>query len=112
MTTDEMKEVLVNALGPYLKATENTFDEELLSSVVDGVLMDAKTVRRYPTSYTDEMILSDMERNLGVFRNVALSRYNKIGAEYEKSHSEGDVSRSFMDDGAIWGSYIPLAVVT
>lgn len=113
MAIEEMKEAILNALIPYLKKTDDkTFDEELLSSVVDGVFMDARQVRRYPSFYTETMILSDMEKHLGVFRNVTLARYNKIGAEYEKSHNEGDVSRSYIDDGAIWGSYIPLAVVS
>ena len=110
MTIDDMKKSLVGQLTPYLKKTDKAFDEELLSSVVDGVLADAKIVRRYPQSYTEEMILSDMETGIGIFRNVALSRYNKIGVEFEVSHSEGEVSRRFVDFGKEWAGWLPLAV--
>ena len=111
MTINEMKEAIVKALTPYLSKTDKTFDEELLSSVVDGVFMDAVQIRRYPSTYDELAILKDLERNMGVFRNVSLARYNKIGAEFEKSHSEGDVSRNYVDDGKEWGSWLPLAVV-
>ena len=110
MTIEAMKESIVGQLTPYLKKTDKAFDEELLSSVVDGVLADARISRRYPITYTESMILSDMEKGLGVFRNVALSRYNKIGVEFEKTHNEGEVSRSYVDFGKEWSGWLPLAV--
>lgn len=110
MTIDEMKESIIGQLTPYLKKTDKAFDEELLASVVDGVLADAKIVRRYPRSYTESMMLADMESGMGIFRNVALTRYNKIGVEFESSHNEGEVSRRFVDYGKEWSGWLPLAV--
>lgn len=110
MTIDEMKASLIGQLTPYLKKSDKAFDEELLSFIVDGVLTDAKQNRRYPASYTEEMIERDMTRGIGTFRNVALSRYNKIGIEFEKSHTEGDVSRNFVSTGKEWDGWYPLAV--
>ena len=86
------------------------FDEELLSSIVDGVLLDAKQIRRYPTSYTEDQILRDMESGMGIFRSVALSRYNMIGIENETYHTEGEVARHFISAGKEWSGWNPLAV--
>lgn len=110
MMIEDMKLSIVGQLTPYLRKTDKAFDEELLSSVVDGVLADARIARRYPTSYTEDMILNDMEKGLGIFRNVALSRYNKIGVEFERTHNEGEVSRSYVDYGKEWSGWLPLAV--
>ena len=110
MSIDVMKETIISMLTPYLKKTDKAFDEELLSSIVDGVMLDAKQIRRYPSTYTEEMIERDMETGLGVFRNVTITRYNLIGVENESSHTEGEVSRRFIDSGKEWTGWNPLAV--
>ena len=110
MSTDAMKETIISMLTPYLKKTDKAFDEELLSSIVDGVFLDAKQIRRYPSTYTEEMIERDMESGLGIFRNVTLTRYNMIGVENESSHTEGEVSRKFNDSGKEWSGWNPIAV--
>lgn len=110
MSIDVMKETLVSMLTPYLKKTDKAFDEELLSSIVDGVFLDAKQIRRYPSTYTEDMIERDMESALGIFRNVTITRYNMIGIENEASHTEGEVSRRFVDFGKEWTGWNPLAV--
>ena len=112
MSIDQMKEEIVNMLTPYLQKTDKTFDEELLSSVVDGVFLDAKQIRRYPDSYTEDMVLKDMESCLGIFRNVALTRYNMIGVENESTHTEGEVSRKFIDFGKEWAGWNPIARIS
>lgn len=107
---DEIKSFIIGQLAPYLKCTDKAFNEDLLSSIVDGVLIDARMHRRYPSSYTEEMIERDMLKGVAVFRNVALLRYNKIGMEFQTSHSEGDVSRHFPDSNKEWSGWFPLSV--
>ena len=111
MTINDMRESLIGQLTPYLRKTDKTFDEELLASIVDGVLTDARQYRRYPSTYPEETVLSDMATGLGTFRRVALFRYNKIGVENETSHTEGEVSRKFIDDGKEWAGWLPLGGV-
>lgn len=111
MTINDMKESLVNSLTPYLKKTDKMFDEDILSSIVDGVLLEAETLRRYPAYYTEDQKCADMTRGLSIFRNVVLSRYNKIGVEFETSHSEGEVSDHYVAHGAEWSGWLPLAVI-
>ena len=110
MSIDVMKETIISMLTPYLKKTDKAFDEELLSSIVDGVFLDAKQIRRYPSTYTEEMIERDMESGMGVFRNVTISRYNMIGVENETYHTEGEVSRHFVSAGKEWSGWNPIAV--
>jgi len=110
MSIEQMKESIINMLTPYLQKTDKAFDSELLESVVDGVFLDAKQIRRYPATYTEEMIERDMETGLGTFRNVTITRYNMIGVENEANHTEGEVSRKFIDFGKEWSGWNPLAV--
>ena len=111
MTIDDMKVSLVSSLTPYLKKTDKMFDADILSSIVDGVLLEAETIRRYPSYYTDDQKCADMAKGLSIFRNVVLSRYNKIGVEFQSSHSEGEVSDRYVDFGKEWSGWLPLAVV-
>ena len=111
MTINDIRLNLIESLTPYLKKTDKMFDEDILSSIVDGVLLEAESLRRYPSYYTDEQKAADMAKGLSVFRNVALSRYNKVGVEFQSSHSEGEVSDKYVDFGKEWSGWLPLAVM-
>ena len=111
MTINDIRLNLIESLTPYLKKTDKMFDEDILSSIVDGVLLEAESLRRYPSYYTDEQKTADMAKGLSVFRNVVLSRYNKVGVEFQSSHSEGEVSDKYVDFGKEWSGWLPLAVM-
>lgn len=111
MTIDDMKLNIISSLTPYLKKTDKMFDADILSSIVDGVLLEAETIRRYPSYYSQDQINADMVRGMSIFRNVVLSRYNKIGVEFQSSHSEGEVSDRYVDFGKEWSGWLPLAVM-
>lgn len=86
-----------------------TFDRTLLLSKVKNALREVKRARKYPSYYTEEQIQSDMYDYFSNIRNIALYDYNQIGAEYEESHSENSVSRSFVDRNKLFAGIIPLS---
>lgn len=90
-------------------STDPTFNETLLLSKVRNALREVKRARKYPTYYTEEQIEQDMYDYFSNIRDIALYDYNKIGGEYEDSHSENSVSRSFVDRNSLFGGIIPLS---
>ena len=110
MSIDALKDDIINSLTPYLQKTDKTFDGDILSTIVDGVIFDAIQIRRYPSTYPEELQIEDLKRHMGTLRNVVIARYSAIGAENETSHTEGEVSRRFNDLGKEWMGFMPLAV--
>lgn len=90
-------------------STDPTFNGTLLLSKVKNALREVKRARKYPTYYTDEQIERDMYDYFSNIRNIALYDYNLIGGEYEQSHSENSVSRSFVDRNSLFAGIIPLS---
>ena len=59
--------------------------------------MTRMDLRNYPSSYTDEMKLSDMRTNIAKIAMAAIEIDSKDGAENQLSHSENGTSRSYYD---------------
>lgn len=80
-----------------LKARTDEKNELLLEDLLESA-KQAILARRFPYGeYPDEL----EPRYLDLQFRIALSMYNKLGADFETSHSENGVSRS-------WGnSHIP-----
>lgn len=76
-----------------LKARTNETDEFLLTDLLESA-KHAILARRFPYGeYPDEL----EPRYLDLQFRIALSMYNKLGAEFETSHSENGVSRSWSN---------------
>jgi len=90
--------------------TEPTFSESKLRAKVISAIREVKIARKYPSSYTDEMIYKDLYAYYAQIRNIALYDYNKIGAEGEDSHNENGVSRSYTDREKFFSGIVPIAI--
>lgn len=89
--------------------SEETFNADALTQKVKSAIREVRNARKYPISYTDEQILADMGRYYSNIRNIALFDYNQRGAEFEISHNENSVSRTWNDRDKLFGGIIPLA---
>ena len=87
---------------------EPTFNENALRQKVINAIREVKTARKYPSYYTEEQIARDLYNFYSNVRNIALYDYNKIGGEFEQSHNENSVNRSFVDRNSLFGGVIPL----
>lgn len=106
-----MEQELIEDLTIELSITDEQFNSELLTQKVRNALREVKSARNYPDTYTDEKIASDMEKYYSQARAIALYDYNKIGYDYEDSHSENGISNSFSDRDKLFAGIIPLARV-
>lgn len=89
--------------------SEPTFDSNKLLQKVIGAIREVKRVRKYPFHYTDEQMQRDLYEYYSNIRNIALYDYNKIGAEFEQSHNENSVSRSWIDREKLFYGILPLS---
>ena len=85
-------------------------DKLILKSKVRNAVNEVKNKSNYPSHYTDRMINEDLETKIYVIRNVALYDYNMVGAEFQKSHSENGVSRSYSERDKLF-SFAPFSRV-
>lgn len=93
----ELQKEIVNDLTIELK-DEPTFNEAVLQSKVKNAIREVRLRRNYTaTSYSEEMIQCDLYNYYSVIKNLALYDYNQIGAEFQTSHSENSVSRTWVD---------------
>ena len=88
---------------------EPTFDLSVLTQKVVNAIREVKRARKYPSYYTDEQISTDLYEYYSNIRNLALYDYNKIGAEFENSHNENSISRTWTDRVKLFSGVLPLA---
>lgn len=87
---------------------EATFNAKVLQSKIVGAIREVKTERKYPYYYTSSQIEKDLYGFYSNIRNIALYDYNRVGAEFEKSHNENSVSRTFEDREKLFCGVLPL----
>lgn len=104
-----METELIEDLTIELEESDDNFNLNLLTQKVRNALREVKSARHYPSSYTSEMITSDMEQFYSQARSIALYDYNKIGSDYENSHSENGISYSYSDRDKLFSGIIPIA---
>ena len=87
---------------------EPTFNANVLKQKVISAIREVKAARKYPLYYTEMQITADLYNFYSNARNLALYDYNKLGAEYEQSHNENSVNRSFVDRNGLFSGILPL----
>lgn len=68
-----------------------------LNSLVESATEDVRRARWYPKTWTDDEVKADLESYEGTIVDLAFYDYVTEGGEYEESHSENSVSRTFID---------------
>ena len=89
--------------------SEPTFDANALKQKVINAIREVKKARKYPLYYTEEQISRDLYEFYSNARNIALYDYNKMGGEFEQSHNENSVSRSFVDRTSLFSGIVALS---
>lgn len=93
----ELKNELIADLTIELQ-NDPTFDKDVLAVKVSDAIREVMMKRNYSaTSYTEKQIEKDLQNYYSIIKNVALYEYNHIGAEFESSHNENSVSRTWVN---------------
>lgn len=94
-----MDEQLIEDLTNYL---EDDVETAMVILSVNRAIRSFKKKRNYPSSYSDEKINSDMENCYDCIFDLALFFLVKQGAEFQGSHSESSVNRSWNSETEIY----------
>jgi len=112
MTIEEMKAAIIADLSTELIITDaDLFNLPLLTSKVNNAVMEVRTARKYPKSYSDEKVESDLVSYYTTVRNLALYDYNQAGAEHQKSFSEDGSNISYVDRKTLFAQVLPISVI-
>lgn len=82
-----------------IKAAITEYDSEIkVSDLTVNLAIEAfETLRNYPSSWDEDKILADLEKNKAKIAIAAIEIDSKNGAENQLSHSENGISRTFSD---------------
>jgi hypothetical protein len=101
---NEIKDSLTHELSK-----ESGFDALILEEKINNVIRDVVRVRKYPSSYSEKQIEEDLSNYYSNVRNLALYDYNMVGAEFQQSHSENGINRSYTKRQELFSGIIPIA---
>ena len=107
MTLEEIKQDVYNDLVLELKNDES-FRADLLESKVKNALREVKSARKYPKTFTEELIAEDMERYVSNVYKLALYDYNRSGVEETSSFSGNGESRAYIEREKLFSGIIPI----
>lgn len=109
-TRDEIKNYIFGLLKVELQ-DEVTYSEPVLLAKIENAINEVEEAKKYPADYSEDLIMYDMSRYVSQIRNIALYDYNQRGAEFEESHHEATVNRSYASRTSLFAGITPVAGV-
>ena len=110
-----LEEEIMAELTEEFKIVVPKYSPTLLLIKLRSAMRTVRLARRYfnnPEYFnTEERIEEDMREYYENIRSLAVIRYNKIGAEGEKSHSENSVSITFQTEEECLARVLPISGV-
>lgn len=91
----KLESELLEDLSSELSITEDAESMNHLKIKIKNAIRDVKNARRYPKSYTDDVIAEDLYCYYSNIHELALYDYNQIGAEGQTSHNENGTNRNW-----------------
>lgn len=108
MATEYIEMLQAEILGDLTTELQDDamFDVAKLTVKIKDAIRKVRSARKYEyTTYTEEKMGKDLYENYySVVKDLALYYWNKIGAEFETSHDENDVSRTYISENEILGN--------
>jgi len=115
MTLDEMRTEIIEELQAELSEDGEVLDDtavKLLTSKVKGALREVRAKRKYPSTYSESMIESDMEQFFDNVKTLALYDYVHVGWEGQVSSNESGISRSWENRSSCFNGIVSLSVIS
>ena len=103
-----MKEEIIEELKEELLVTEGEkFNETLLRSKVKSAYRDVKAAKKFPDSWPEAKVDSEMMKFYSNVLGLSLYRYNKVGAEGQKQYNQDGVSVQYEEESIYFYGVIP-----
>lgn len=100
--TDDDGNITVDIVFDHLE------ENPILEQLIEGAKKDVIKYRQYPKHFTEEAIKSDIEKNYeNTIISIVLYDYNKEGAEFETSNSEGGNQRTYVTRQSVLNDVVP-----
>lgn len=115
-TFEELKAEVLSGLTVELSG-EPAFSEDVLVEKINNAFREVKRERLrgiggvYPSYYTQEMQVADMEQFYSNIRTIALYDYNQIGLEGQTSSTESAITRTYVNRNSLFNGVVPLTPV-
>lgn len=104
----EVNEDGENVLKGQKMVFDNVEENPILEQLISESKRDVIAYRQYPVSYNEEKIEKDLENYENVIIKLVLYDYNKEGAEFEVSNTQGGNQRTFVTRQSILNEVFPL----
>ncbi|PXV88459.1 hypothetical protein C8E03_108186 [Lachnotalea glycerini] len=104
-----MIDEILEELTIELEVTEDS-DIALLTSKIKGAIREVKLARKYKGK-TDTYIEEDIQSYYSNIKNLAAYDFCLVGGEFQTSHSENGISRSFADRNDCFDGVLPIAEI-
>lgn len=111
MTVDEMlNEIYENLIAEMSEdfAQDDKVNETVLMNKIKSAYRDVKQARRYPSSYAESAIESDMVNYYPTIEAIARYDYGKIGGDNMSSYSSDGTSIHYLSRDDLFNGVIPL----
>lgn len=105
-----MEELIANIiedLTSELNGIDPMFNADVLAVKVRYAALEVKQARRYPSTYSEDQIATDMNQFYSQIRNISLYDYNQVGIEFQSNHTEADTQRTYVDRNKLFGGVLP-----
>lgn len=89
--------LILEEIESVIGDTLTTDEEAILSAKLNNVVREIVLARQYPTSFEEDAIAEDVLNYWGNIVNLTVYDYNQIGAEYQSTHNENSVNRTWVD---------------
>lgn len=97
---DELRTEITTILTNYLADDAPSY--EVMSVFSDRAMLAFEEYRNYPTKWTSEQILADMNKHKSCIADLALYEYAQQGAEFQSMHIESGLYRMWKNEGSIY----------
>lgn len=104
-----LEQELIDELTPVLSEIDDVFSAVLLQAKVKAAIREIRKARKYPSSYTEDMINSDLYDFYQNIYDLAYYDYVKLGNEGQISGTENGVTKSYESREKCFNGVIPLA---
>ena len=105
-----MDETTFNDILESLKITlgvTGDSDITILTEILNDAVAEIKEARKYPGDMSEADIEADLQKYISNVKRLAKYDYNQIGVEYQTSHNENGISRSYMDRRKCFDGIVP-----
>lgn len=105
MTAEELINEITEELAVEFK-NDAEFDADILALKVKDGYRKVRSRKCYEnTSKTEEKIIDDLyQRHVQDIKDIAAYNYAKIGGDFQTSHSENGISRSWITENEVLGN--------